>query len=101
MELNYSLIVFNARSDPETNQPKLETQVRLYRDGEPFYTGPVKPLLIDKQTDLQQVVAGGAVALGLGLKPGSYTLQLTVTDALIGDQKFRTQTRWIDFDVVE
>jgi len=41
------------------------------------------------------------VNLGAELIPGEYALQVIVTDNLAKEKKYRTATRWIDFDLVQ
>lgn len=101
MVLRYDYVVFNAKVDKAApRRTQLQTQVRLFRDGQPFYTGNPKPLDTTNQTDLKRLIAGGALRLGTDMTPGEYVLQVVVTDMLAGD-KYRTATQWIDFDIVK
>jgi VWFA-related protein len=101
MVLQYDYVIFNAKVDKAatTSRPQLQTQVRLFRDGQPFFTGKPKPLDIGNQTDLKRLIAGGALRIGTDMTPGEYVLQVIVTDALAKDQ-YREATQWIDFDIV-
>lgn len=98
MALQYSYLIFNARLDKATGRPQLETQARIFRDGQPVFSGNVKPLDVSQQTDLQRIIAGGALRLGTEMTPGEYVLQIIVTDTLSKD-KNRTATQWIDFQI--
>jgi VWFA-related protein len=100
MALQYDYVIFNAKVDKATSRPQLQTQVRLFRDGLPFFTGKPKPLDIGNQTDLKRLIAGGALRLGTDMTPGEYVLQVIVTDTLAKDQ-YREATQWIDFDIVK
>lgn len=98
MILNYGYTIYSARVDSATNHPQLQTQMRLFRDGKPVFTGKVLPFNLGKQTDLKRLEAGGRILIGPDLVPGAYVLRVEVTDALAKDT-FRTATQWIDFQV--
>jgi hypothetical protein len=100
MVLEYNYLIFNARLDKATSRPQLETLARIFRDGQPIFTGNPKPLDASNQTDLKRLVAGGALKLGTDMTPGDYVLQVVVTDALAKD-KYRTVTQWIDFEITQ
>ncbi len=97
--LSYGYYVYNARLD-SNHQPHLETQLRLFRDGQLVYSGKVRPLDVTNQTDMRQIVAGGEMLLGTDLPPGEYVLQVIVVDKLASGDKSLT-TQWMDFDLVE
>jgi VWFA-related protein len=99
-QLQYSVIVYNARLDKTTTKPQLTTQVRLFRDGEPVFTGRELPLSESSQPDLKRITILGALRLGSDLIPGEYVLQITATDPL-ADEKHRAATQWIDFEIVK
>ena len=99
MMLHYSFLTYNAQLDKATLRPQLQTQVRLFRDGQQVFGGRVQPLNLRNQSDLKRLVAGGILRLGSDMKPGDYILQVIVTDALAKD-KYRTATQWIDFEIV-
>jgi hypothetical protein len=94
----YGFEVYNARRDPATKAPSLLLAARLYRDGELVYTGPSQPLEVGQDLDARRVRAGRALQLGTEMQPGSYVLQITVTDPVPGKEP-RSASRWIDFDV--
>jgi VWFA-related protein len=99
MMLTYGVYIYNAKLDKADNLPKLTTQVQLFRDGKPVFTGKEIPLPVKDAADWKRLMAGGAIQLGTDLPPGDYVLQITVTDAL-ADQKHRTATQWMDFSIV-
>jgi hypothetical protein len=98
MILNYGYTIYNARLDSATSQPQLQTQMRLFREGKPVFTGKVLPFNLRQQTDMKHLEAGGRVLVGPDLVPGVYVLRIEVTDTLAKDS-FRTATQWIDFEV--
>jgi len=96
--LQFAYAIYNAQLDRSTNQPRLTTQVKLYRDGKEIFAGKETAYDAQGQPDVKRLVAEGGLQLG-GLKEGEYVLQIAVTDTLAKD-KHRTQTSWIDFEVV-
>jgi VWFA-related protein len=99
MELRYDFHIYNARPDPSTGRPRLQTQVRLFREGQPAYEGKVAPFDTTQQDDLRRLVAGGGVKLSRAAAPGHYALQVVVTDLLAKENR-RAATQWIDFEIV-
>jgi VWFA-related protein len=98
--VDYACIVFNPRRDKATGKPSITAQTRLFRDGELIFSGRETPVEPGAQTDPKRLVYGSRLTLGIDLVPGEYTLQVVVTDAL-RDDKRRTATQWIDFEIVK
>lgn len=96
--LDYGYVIYNAQLDKVTKQPRLQTQIRLLRDGQEAFAGRVTPFDTTGQTDLKQLVGGGRLRVGTALAPGQYLLEVVVTDQL-AKEKFRTATQWINFEV--
>jgi hypothetical protein len=95
--LSYGYAVYNAKRDKANGLPRLDSQMRLFRDGEPLTTGDKRP--IDTASAGSSVVAsGGAFVLGPEMPPGDYVLQVIVTDALAG-KKTAVVTQAVDFEV--
>ena len=99
MFLDYRYAIYNAQPDPATSRPQVTTQMRLFRDGKPVFTGRVQPLDASQQADMKRLGAGGRLRLGPDLTPGSYVLQVVVEDSK-AKEKYRTATQWIDFEIV-
>ena len=99
MILNYGYTIYNAQLDPTTNRPQLQTQMRLLRDGKEVFTGRVLPLNIREQQDMKHLEAGGRILIGPDLTPGTYILQVVVTDLLAKD-RYRITTQWSDLEIV-
>jgi hypothetical protein len=93
---SYGFVVYNAHL--EKDRPQLESQIHIFREGQPVITGKPKPIDPGPQTDMQRLIAGGALRFGPELPPGDYVLQVAVTDALA--RKGRVATQWIDFQIV-
>ena len=97
--LDYRYNIYNAALDAG-GKPQLQTQMRLFRDGQPVFTGKLMPLDTSKQADVKRLGAVGRLRIGPELVPGQYTLQVTVTDALAPEGR-RTTTQWGDFEIVD
>ncbi|HXD30833.1 MAG TPA: VWA domain-containing protein [Pyrinomonadaceae bacterium] len=98
--LSYVLAIYNAKLDKSTASLQVHTQVRLFRDGNPVFTGKEQPLVPGNVTDMKRVPAGGSLILGSDLTPGEYVFQIVVTD-LLADAKHRVATQWIDFELIK
>ncbi|HXM47430.1 MAG TPA: VWA domain-containing protein [Pyrinomonadaceae bacterium] len=98
--MDYLFIIYNAHLDKTTNKAQLISQVRLFRDGKPVYTGKESPLDFSGVVDPKRVVSGGSIRLGSDLVPGDYVLQVIVKD-MLADEKHRTVTQWMDFEIVK
>jgi len=99
MELRYDFHIYNAQLDPATRRPRLQTQVRLFREGQLAYGGQPAPFETTQADDLKRLLAGGGVKLKRDAAPGDYTLQVVVTDLLAQEDR-RTATQWLDFQIV-
>ena len=97
--VDYFFNVYNAEPDKATGRPHVQTQMRLFRDREQVYAGPLTEFNLDNQTDMKTLHAATRIRLN-ALQPGEYVLQIVVTDAL-APEKRRTATQWIDFEVVK
>ena len=78
---DYAFQILNARRDPATDRPRLQTQVRIWRGGKAIYEGPRTPLSLEGPGG-ERVAAGGRLNLGANLEPGDYGLQVIVADTL-------------------
>jgi len=97
--MRYSFVIYNPRLDPATGQPQLQTQVRLFRDGQAVFTGRAQRFALNNPPDITRLSAASAIQLRGDLPPGEYVLQLIVSDLLAGD-KYATASRWVDFKIV-
>jgi VWFA-related protein len=95
--VDYFFNIYNAELDKATGRPRLQTQLRLFRDREQVYAGKVEDFDPGKQADVANLTSAARIRLD-GLRPGEYVLQVVVTDAL-APEKRRTATQWIDFEV--
>ncbi|HEX7316367.1 MAG TPA: VWA domain-containing protein [Pyrinomonadaceae bacterium] len=98
--LDYGFFIYNAKPDRADGKPRLQTQMRLFRDGKLVYEGKLLPFAAQPVNTLGDVGAGGRLQLGTELVPGEYALQMIVIDPL-AKEKQRVASQWIDFEVVE
>jgi VWFA-related protein len=96
----YAYAIYNAQLDKATGKPQLQTQVRLFRNGQQVFTGRQVSLDPGNPPDLKRLVIGGVVQLGADLLPGEYVFQIVVTD-LLAKEKYRMATQWIDFEILK
>src|SRR2546421_1757047 len=99
MFMNYGFYIYDAHAD-KSSAPQLMTQVILFHDGKPVFTGKQNPMPINGQPDVKRLVGGGSIRLGTDLPPGDYMLQIIVTDTL-ADKKHQTASQWMDFTIVK
>jgi VWFA-related protein len=95
--LGYSYKIYNAQIDKAGNQPKLSTQIRLYREGELISDSGAQPAQIEAQTDITRIGDYGYLRLPPETPKGDYALQIIIKDL----QTNRIVTESIDFEVVE
>lgn len=100
MLIRYSFVIYNARLESATHHPQLQVQLRLFRSGQPVFTGKVQPFVLDNPPDITRLSASSTIRLGADLVPGEYVMQVIVSD-MLADEKHRVATQWIDFEVVE
>jgi VWFA-related protein len=97
--LDYRYQIYNAQLDA-AGRPQVQTQMRLFRDGQQVFAGRVLPLDATGQKDPKRLSAAGRLRLGPEMTPGAYLLQVIVTDAL-APEKSRVASQWMDFEIVE
>jgi VWFA-related protein len=98
--MSYGAVIYNAKLDKASGRPQLQIQVRIFRDGQPVFTGKEQLFKLENPPDLKRLGVSGALQLGNEMTPGEYVFQVVVTD-LLADQKHRVATQWIDFEVVK
>jgi VWFA-related protein len=98
-DLALGYAIYNARLDKATGRPQLMTQTRIYRDGQVIFTGREQAVAVQSPSlDLRRIGVLAQFRLGASLPPGEYVLQVVVTD-MLRDDKHRTATQWIDFEI--
>jgi len=99
MLMDYLFVIYNAQLDKTTNKSQLIAQVRLFREGKLVFTGKENPLSFTNVVDAKRLVNSGGIRLGTDLAPGEYMLQVSVRD-MLADEKHRTVTQWMDFEIL-
>jgi VWFA-related protein len=94
--MHYFCSVYNARR-AATGDPQIESEVHLFRQGVLVFRSGPHP--IDHTPGTPDIAASGVLQLGIDTPPGSYILQLTVTDRLA--RKHNRAIQAIDFDVID
>jgi VWFA-related protein len=96
--MRYGFVIYNPRLDA-AGQPQLTTQVRIFRDGQPVFTGRAQRFTLNNPPDISRLSAASAIKLGADMTPGEYVLQVIVSDLVAGD-KYATASQWVDFKIV-
>jgi VWFA-related protein len=95
----YGYILINPKVAGPDKMPKAVSQVRVYRNGKPFYTGRQQSVFGKRPDEPTDFLAAGVLHLGTDVRPGEYLIQVTVTDPL--HKKKQSQvSQWADFEVV-
>jgi hypothetical protein len=97
--MRYGFVIYNPKLDPATGQPQLTTQVKIFRDGQPVFTGRVQRFALNNPPDITRLSGASAIKLGADMIPGEYVLQVIVNDLLAGD-KYATAAQWADFKIM-
>ena len=96
----YAVVIYNAQLDKAAGKPQLQTQARVFRNGQQIFSDKEHAYDATNEPDLKRIRLGGARQLGSAMPPGEYVLQVIVTDPLAKD-KHRVASQWIDFEVVK
>ena len=94
--VSYAYKVLNASLDVD-KKPLLNTQIRLFRDGQLVYASRGASVIAGAVQNGKQLILMGQMQLKQ-ISAGNYTLQLIVEDGLRHD-KYRIATQAIDFQV--
>jgi len=97
--MRYSFVIYNPHLDQAAGQPQLETQVRIFRDGQPVFTGRVQRFSLNNPPDINRLAAASSIKLGADMSPGEYVFQVIVRD-LLAEDKYGTTSQWVDFKIV-
>jgi VWFA-related protein len=100
LDIGFVYAIYNARLDSKTYHPRLESQIRLFKDGKQVYAGPSTPLVASSVDDAKRIEIAGQLHLTKELEVGQYVLQIIVTDRL-AKTKYNTATQWTDFEVTQ
>lgn len=96
-DVYFAFMIYNGTNESGASR-NLVMQTKLFRDGKSVYSGaevPVKTATIP--ADPTRAFASGVVHLPPDLEPGSYYLQVAVTET--GVKKAQPVVQWVDFEV--
>ena len=95
-DLHFAYVLYNATNE-SGGLRNLVMQARLFREGKNIYSGPEVPITAANQTDLNRVLTSGVVRLPPDLEPGSYYLQVLITE--VGAKKAVPVVQWAEFEI--
>jgi hypothetical protein len=92
----YAYQILNAHADRDM-KPELESQIRLFRDGQQVYASTPAPVTADRQSNPKRLIGAGHMQLK-EVPPGDYVMQIVIADKL-RKEKDSVATQSIDFQV--
>ncbi|NNE98929.1 MAG: VWA domain-containing protein [Pyrinomonadaceae bacterium] len=96
--LTYGFEAYHVKTDKE-DKSQLFSRTKLFRNGEVIYEGKDAPVALEnKSAEISSAL--GALNLPAEFTPGSYVLQIIVTDKL-AKRKYRTATQFVQFEIVK
>lgn len=98
--IEFACVIYNAISDPGSQRAKLEIEARIFHDDKVVFIAPPAVLEAGNQPDLTRLLAKGEVPLDTSLQPGTYYLQIRVTD-LLSREKRDPIGHWVSFEIVK
>jgi hypothetical protein len=99
-EVYFALMLYNATIDPATHAPNVAMEVKLFRNEKVVSSMPETPINFVNQTDLARLFTNGVIKLGGDFEPGSYYLQVVITDKA-AKEKQPPVVQWVDFEIVK
>ena len=96
--LRYASEIYNAKL--ERNSPKLETRIRVFRNGKLFFDRKAAPFEPTGPATPGKFTFVAAMSLGTEIPVGDYVLQVVVVDTL-AKKKNQLATQWVQFEVVD
>lgn len=94
--LNYGMSVYNAKSAP----PNLTSQIKLFRDGKPFFEGKLVPVTPSRANDVRAIGFTGSLKLGTEMETGDYVMEVIVRDGGT-NEKPKTAVQFVQFEMVD
>lgn len=95
-DLHFAYMIYNAS---QFVNPVMQT--RLFRDGKNIYKGAEVAIQTANQPDPNRLFVTGGIQLSADLEPGSYYLQVVITDKNAKNNKAVPVVQWIDFEIVK
>jgi hypothetical protein len=98
-DLYFAYMVYNGTSESGA-QRNLVMQAKLFRDGKNVVSGPEVPVKgVTNQVDLSRLFVIGSIRLAPDLEPGSYYLQVSVTET--GVKKVTPVVQWVNVEITK
>ncbi len=91
--LRYDFVIYNPKQSRQ-----LKTQMRLIKDGRVVHEEAPVPVKAPGPTDPTRLPAAGALTLGRNLEPGSYLLQVIVTDEANAKN---LAAQFVEFEIIQ
>ena len=98
--LYFALAVYNATIDPASKSSNLTMETKLFRDEKVVSSTAEAAVDMSYQPDPERVFVHGVVRLGPELEPGSYYLQVLITDRNLKNKQ-PPVVQWVDFEIVK
>lgn len=99
-DLYFAYRLYNAAIPGGSQLRNLVAQAKIFSDGKNVYTGGEVPISAGSQQDLNRLFLDGTVKLGPELQPGSYYLQVVITDKAAKKNEGPV-VQWADFEIVK
>lgn len=93
--LYFAYMIYNAA---QLGSPVM--QAALFHDGKKVYSGPEVPIETAGQRDPNRVSVNGSLRLSTDFEPGSYYLQIVITDKN-AKNKTAPLMQWVEFEIVK
>jgi VWFA-related protein len=97
-ELKYAYQVFNAKLG-EDKIARLDTSVRLFRNGEAIFSGDPYPVTFTAKEAAMRMTVSGKLRFKENIAPGEYSLQVVLKDRQASEGAPNTASQYINFEV--
>ena len=92
-DLYFAFVIYNG-------SPNLLMQTKLFRDGKSVKSSAETAVDVTNQPDPRRMIITNVMRLTPDLEPGSYYLQVVITDKTAKDKE-APATQWVDFEIVK
>ena len=93
--VGYSYVIYNAKSDSQTGEPRLSVTMNLFKNGKLVARGAPRAARLGLQSDWTRTKLKGYLRLAPGFVQADYAIQIIVRDLVAK----RTSSQWIDFEI--
>lgn len=95
--LSVSCFVYNPVVHPQTRQPAVTAQIKVFKDGKEVFAGNSFSVPPNPSGVLE---LSRAIGFSSDFEPGEYSALVIVTDLYQTDSKRKTASQWLDFTIV-